>query len=67
MKKIKAYVGYYEFELNQKGSVLIMDRKEWLIGELAKAKAKKDYNAIEDLATELYEVYGWCGEPYYTH
>lgn len=44
-----------------------MDRKEWLIGELAKAKAKKDYNAIEDLATELYEVYGWCGEPYYTH
>lgn len=51
----------------KKGSVLIMDRKEWLIGELAKAKAIKDYNAIEDLATELYEVYGWCGEPYYTH
>lgn len=44
-----------------------MDRKEWLIGELAIAKGKKDYDAMEDLATELYEVYGWFGEPYYTH
>ena len=44
-----------------------MDRKEWLIGELAKATAKKDYDAIEYLATELYEIYGWRGEPYYIH
>ena len=42
-------------------------RKEWLIGELAIATAKKDYELIEYYSTELYEVYGWYGEPYYTH
>lgn len=34
---------------------------------VSKGNRKKDYDAIEYLATELYEVYGWCGEPYYTH
>lgn len=43
------------------------NRKEWLIGELAIATAKKDYDRMEDLACELYECYGWCGTPYYTH
>lgn len=42
-----------------------MDRKQELINELAIAEAKGDYDAIEGLSMELYEVYGWCGTPYY--
>lgn len=42
-------------------------RKEWLTGELAIATAKKDYDMMCELSMELYEVYGWCGTPYYTH
>lgn len=37
---------------------------DWRVSD---SKRKKDYDAMEDLATELYEVYGWFGEPYYTH
>ena len=43
------------------------ERKEWLIGELAIAKAKEDWDTMESISCELYEVYGWCGTPYFTH
>jgi hypothetical protein len=41
------------------------ERKYELINELAIATAKQDYGTMEELACELYEVYGWCGTPYY--
>ena len=41
--------------------------KEWLIGELAIAEAHEDYDRMESLGCELYEVFGWCGQAYYTH
>jgi hypothetical protein len=46
--------------------MLDMDiRKRELINELAIATAKKDYDRMEELSCELYEVYGWYGTPYY--
>ena len=41
------------------------NRKQDLINELAIATAKGDKDLMQDLAIELYEVYGWCGTPYY--
>lgn len=41
------------------------ERKYELINELAIATAKQDYDTMEELACELYEVYGWHGTPYY--
>lgn len=43
------------------------ERKQWLIGELAIAMAKQDEDYAMDLSMELYECFGWCGTPYYTH
>ena len=40
-------------------------RKQELIHELAIATAKGDEDRMQDLAIELYEVYGWCGTPYF--
>lgn len=46
--------------------VLIMDERKYeLINELAIATAKGDYDTMEEIACELYEVYGWFGNPYY--
>jgi hypothetical protein len=44
-----------------------MEYKEWLIGELAIAEAHDDWDRMMDLGCELYELYGWAGQPYYTH
>ena len=41
------------------------ERKQELIHELAIATAKGDEEQMQELAIELYEVYGWCGAPYY--
>ena len=41
------------------------ERKYELINELAIATAKEDYDTMEEISCELYEVYGWCGKPYY--
>ena len=41
------------------------NRKQELIHELAVAMARGDEDQAQDLAIELYEVYGWCGTPYY--
>ena len=41
------------------------DKKRELINELAIATAKGDEDKMQAIATELYEVYGWCGTPYY--
>ena len=41
------------------------ERKQELIHELAVATAKGDEDRMQDLAIELYEVYGWHGMPYY--
>lgn len=45
----------------------LYEEREWLIGELAIAKGKNDEDAIISLSCELYERFGWCGQPYYTH
>lgn len=44
---------------------IMQERKYELINELAIATAKGDYDTMEELACELYEVYGWYGKPYY--
>lgn len=41
--------------------------KEWLIGELAIATANEDWDRMESLGCELYELYKWAGTPYFTH
>lgn len=41
-------------------------RKQRLINAYAIALAKGDEDACEGYAMELYEVYGWCGTPYFT-
>ena len=41
------------------------NRKQELIHELAVATAKGDKELMQELATELYEIYGWCGAPYF--
>lgn len=42
------------------------ERKLELIHELYIATQKQDFDEMQDLAIELYEVYGWCGTPYAT-
>ena len=41
------------------------NRKQELIHELAVATAKGDEECMQELAIELYEVYGWAGTPYF--
>ena len=41
------------------------ERKQELIHEMAIAMAKRDEEQMQELAIELYEVYGWYGTPYY--
>lgn len=41
------------------------NRKQELIHELAVATAKGDEERMQELAIELYEVYGWAGTPYF--
>lgn len=45
----------------------LYEERNWLIGELAIAKGNNDEDAIISLSCELYERFGWCGAPYYTH
>jgi hypothetical protein len=47
--------------------VMVMEYKEWLIGELAIAEAQDDWDRMQSLGCELYELYGWAGQPYFTH
>ena len=41
------------------------NRKQELIHELAVATAKGDEAMMQELAIELYEIYGWSGTPYF--